>query len=137
MIVACLMLWAALDRRDIAERWPVTEELYDRIGLHIYRAGEGLMLADVRSEMKFDSGTMQLTVEGQIHNKTDKPQSVPNILAAAIGPDGKIMQSWQIDAPAATLAPDQSVPFSSEILAPQGTVVNINLHFIETDNNAS
>ena len=134
LIVACLFLWLAIDRRDIAESWPFMEGFYDRVGLHIFHAGEGLALVNVRSEMKFDSGTTQLTIEGEIHNKTDKPQSVPNILAAAIGPDGKVMQSWQIDAPAATLEPDQSVPFSSEIMAPQGTVVNINLHFIETNN---
>ena len=43
---------------------------------------------------------MQLTVEGQIHNDTDKIQPIPNIVAAAKGADGKLMQSWQIDAPA-------------------------------------
>lgn len=134
LVASILFLWLALDRRDIAERWPITESLYDRVGLHIYHAGEGLELLKVRSEMKFDGGTTQLTIEGEIRNKTDKPQSIPNLLAAAIGSDGKPIQSWQIEAPKATLAAGESVTFTSEIHAPQGTVVDINLHFIEPGN---
>ena len=84
LAASILFLWLALDRRDIARRWPITESLYDRVGLHIYHAGEGLELLKVRSEMKFDGGVTQLTIEGEIRNKTDKPQSIPNILAAAI-----------------------------------------------------
>ena len=134
VIAACILLWMAVDRREIAQKYPSMEAVYDRVGLHIYHAGEGLELQDVRSEMKFDGGTMQLSVEGKIHNKTDKPQSIPNLLAAAAGPSGAVMQSWQIDAPAATLAPGETKTFTSEIRAPQGTVANINLHFVEPDN---
>jgi len=128
---AFIVLWLAVDRRDIAQKHPWTEGFYDRIGLHIYHAGEGLNLQQVRSEMRFEDGIMQLAVEGQIHNDTDKPQPIPDILAAAIGPDDSVMQSWQIDAPAATVAPGESVPFSSQIHAPKGTVVAINMHFVE------
>jgi predicted Zn finger-like uncharacterized protein len=130
MTAAVLLLWLALDRRQITRDWPVTEKFYDRVGLHVYHAGEGLSLRQVRSEMRFEGGS-QLAVEGQVHNDTDKPQSIPDILAAAIGPDGKPMQSWQIDAPAATVGPGESVPFTSTIKAPQGNVTEINLHFIE------
>ena len=133
LVVAALMLLFAFDRKDIAERWPETEKLFDRVGLHIYHPGEGLSLRQVRSEMRFE-GETQLAVDGQVHNDTDKPQSIPPILAAAIGPDGKIMQSWQIDAPAAMVAPGGNVPFTSAIHAPQGTVTEINLHFVEPKN---
>jgi len=128
--LACCMLIIAVDRREIAHRWPQANKFYDAVGLHIYHIGEGLSLRQVRSEIRFE-GQSQLAVEGQIHNDTDKPQTIPPVLAAAIGPDGKIMQSWQIDPPAATLAPGESVPFTSEIHAPQGTVTEINLHFVE------
>jgi predicted Zn finger-like uncharacterized protein len=133
VVLAAFMLIFAIDRKDIAERWPATEKLYDGVGLHVYHVGEGLSLRQVRSEMQFE-GETQLAVEGQVHNDTDKPQSIPPVLAAAIGPDGKIMQSWQIDAPAATVAPGGSVAFTSSIHAPQGTVTEINLHFVEPKN---
>jgi len=131
LALALLLLWLALDRKDIAQNHPWTERFYDRIGLHIFHAGEGLTLEQVRSETRFEDGILQLAVEGQIHNSTDKPQPIPDILAAAIGPDDKVMQSWQIDAPAATVAAGESVSFASEIHSPKGMVVEINLHFIE------
>jgi predicted Zn finger-like uncharacterized protein len=133
LLLSFLLLWAALDRKEIARKHPWAERFYDRVGLHIYHAGEGLSLTQVRSELRFEDGILQLAVEGQIHNDTDKPQSVPDLLAAAIGPDDHVMQSWQIDAPAATVAPGASVPFSTEIHAPKGTVVEINLHFVEPE----
>ena len=128
-----MLLLLALDRRQITHEWPSTNAIYDRVGLHVYHAGEGLSLRQVRSEMRFEGG-MQLAVDGVVHNDTDKPQPIPDIMAAAIGPDGTSMQSWQIDAPAATVGPGESVPFTSEIHAPQGTVTEITLHFVETDN---
>jgi hypothetical protein len=41
------------------------------------------------------------------------------------------MQSWQIDAPAAKVAPGEALPFTSAIRAPKGTVIEVNLNFIE------
>jgi predicted Zn finger-like uncharacterized protein len=133
LVVSLSLLFFALDRKNIAMRWPSTEKIYDSVGLHVYHPGEGLSLRQVRSEMRFE-GETQLAVEGQVHNDTDKAQSIPPIVAAAIGPDGKIMQSWQIDAPAAMVEPGGSVPFTSAIHAPQGSVTEINLHFVEPKN---
>jgi predicted Zn finger-like uncharacterized protein len=134
VILALFLLVMALDRRDIASAFPVTESFYDRVGLHIYHSGEGLSLRDVRSEMRFEGGITKLVVEGVVFNDTKEPQPIPDILAAAIGPDSNIMQSWQIDAPAATVAPGEAVPFNSAINAPEGTVTQIHLHFIEPGN---
>ncbi len=129
---ACFaMLWLVLARRDIAQDHPWSERFYDRVGLHIYHVGEGLSLRQVRSETRFDGGILQLAVEGQVHNDTNKQQPIPDILAAAIGSDGKPMQSWQINAPAATVEPGESVSFNSEIHAPRSTTVEIRMHFIE------
>ena len=125
--------WFLLDRKEIAHRHPSLEKLYDRIGFHIYHAGEGLSLDQVRSEEQFDSGIMELMVTGQIRNDTAKTQVIPNLLATAVGADGKPMQRWQIDAPAAKVEPGASVSFASTIRAPQGTVVEVRLTFIEPE----
>jgi predicted Zn finger-like uncharacterized protein len=128
---ALVLLLLLLGRTIVAQIFPSTEGIYNSIGLHIYHLGEGLSLQQVRSEMQFEGGMTMLTINGVIHNETDKPQPVPNILAAAIGPDGKIMQSWQIDAPKAIVEPGQDIPLSSEIRAPKGAVVEITMNFIE------
>ncbi len=129
--IVVLMLWLIVDRQHIAHRWPATETIYDAIHLPIYYPGDGLEFDGVRSELKYDAGINKLILNGKIHNNTDKNHKVPNILAEAISSDGQIIQSWQIDAPAATLAPQQEVAFSSEMNAPKGSVVSINLNFVE------
>jgi predicted Zn finger-like uncharacterized protein len=130
--LALLLIWLILDRQHIARRWASLEPVYNAIGLYIYYPGDGLEFDEVRSELKFDAGITKLNLEGKIKNKTQKNQKVPPIVAQALGPDGHVIQSWQIDPPAATLAPEEGASFSSSINAPKGTVVNVNLNFAET-----
>jgi predicted Zn finger-like uncharacterized protein len=133
--IGLFLLWLIFDRQQIAQNRPLIEKLYDSLGLVIYHyGGEGLSFEQVRSELRFDGGIMKLTVEGKIRNTTSFVQEIPDILASAIGPDGKTMQSWQIGAPAFRVFPGESVPFRSSINAPKGTVVDMNLSFIEIKN---
>lgn len=130
VIILIILLILILCRQGIAGMWPRID-LYNAIGLHIAHSGEGLSLDNVRSELRYDSGIMKLVVEGKIHNGTPYIQEIPSINAVAIGADGKPIQSWQIDAPAPKLDPDETIAFQSTINAPQGTIDEINLSFIE------
>lgn len=132
--VIIMMGWFVFDRREIAGRWPALEMFYEKVGLHIYHFGEGLSLENVRSEMKYDGGIMMLTVDGTIYNGTKNEQEIPNILASAMGPDGNVLQSWQIDAPKASVAPGEGVKFQTSIAAPRDKVTEVNLNFIEKKN---
>ncbi len=131
VILGLFAVWFWLDRQEIAKMWPVLEGTYEKLGLHIYHPGEGLSLQQVRSELHGEDGIPMLIVEGKILNETPKTQQIPNLMAVAVGSDGKPMQSWQIDAPAATLNAAETVSFQSTIRSPKGTVVEINLSFIE------
>ncbi len=131
IVIVGLGLWLVLDRQSISKQWPRLEHIYDNIGLHIYYPGEGLTLMNVRSELKYEDGMMRLVTDGIISNTTDNTQKIPDLMAGAVGPGGEITQSWQIDAPAATVAPHGETPFHSMINAPKETVVNVNLNFIE------
>ena len=125
------LLWIVLGRRGIAASWPFMDKFYDAVGLHIYHYGEGLTFEQVRSELRYDGGITELWVEGKIRNGSQNVQDIPNILAAAIGADGKPIQSWQIDAPAIRVFSGEAMPFHSTIKAPEGTVTEINLSFVE------
>lgn len=127
-----LLVWFIVDRQHIARHWTFLEPAYNAIGLYIYYPGDGLEFDDVRSELKFDGGITKLVLDGKIKNKTKSIQKVPNIVADALGSDGMSIQSWQIDAPKATLGPEEEVTFSSSMNAPKGTVVNVTLNFTET-----
>jgi len=130
--IAFILIWLIFDRQHIAHKWSSMETFYNAIGLYIYYPGDGLEFNDVRSELKYDGGITRLILNGKIINKTKKNQKVPDIMAEALGPDGLAIQSWQINAPTATLAPDEEAVFTSSINAPKGTVVNVNLNFVET-----
>lgn len=132
-----MLLWLIFDRQNLAHRLPFLEPIYDAVGLYIYYPGDELEFDQVRSELKYDAGLTELVLTGKIKNKTDKKQKIPNITAAAIGSDGGTIQSWQIDAPTATLAPGEDVAFTSSIKAPKKTVVNVILNFAEIKDDKS
>jgi len=126
-----ILLWGIIDRDHIVKRWPEIEPLYDVVGLWITHPGDGLSLYNINSERRFEDGSMQLVVTGEIRNDTDEPQTVPNIQASAVGTDNEILHHWQIVAPATTLAPGVSVSFHSTIQAPATPVIEVNLSFSE------
>jgi hypothetical protein len=79
----------------------------------------------------YEGGMTKLLVEGKIRNKTPYVQEIPPIKVDAIGADGQIIQSWQIDPPASRVFDGEGVTFRSSINAPQGNVTEINLSFVE------
>jgi len=91
---------------------------------------EGYSMQDVHSERRFQDGSMQLTVEGELHFDGAKATETPDILVIAQGPNGNTIKKWRIDAPKDSLAPGEIVPFQSSVNTPEGTVVDINLSFV-------
>lgn len=134
-LFAVFAVWALttliVDRQHIARRWTFMTPLYNAVDLYIYYPGDELEFDEVKSELKFEGGITRLNLQGKVWNRTKNNQKVPNIIAQALGSDGHVIQSWQIDAPTATLAPHGEVDFSSSINAPKSNVVNINLNFAE------
>lgn len=115
----------------IVQRWPDLQRYYIALGLVTEAPAEKLVLRNVRSERRYMDGAMHLIVNGEIASQAKETQIVPTLLAEAIGPDGKVIQSWQIAPPQATLRHGDSAAFSSAILSPEGTVVEVNLSFVE------
>ncbi|MDD4616229.1 MAG: zinc-ribbon domain-containing protein [Alphaproteobacteria bacterium] len=92
---------------------------------------KGLVFRDVKSELKYDSGTMKLFVDGAIYNETEKKKAIPDIRAKALGPDRRTVQSWQVDSPAPELEPGKSVPFHTEVSTPmERTIEDVSLDFV-------
>jgi len=133
--LATLALSAALiivlARKPIIEHWPEMQDYYMRLGLIAADLPEKLVLKNIYSERRYMDGAMHLVVTGSIFNQADKTQVVPALLVEAVGPGGQMIQSWHIKPPAATLDPSATVPFFSAIISPEGTIVEVNLSFIE------
>jgi predicted Zn finger-like uncharacterized protein len=70
---------------------------------------------------RLESGNELLTVTGRVINPTRKSQPVPPLRAQLKTKQGKVVYSWTIAPPAASLAPGESKSFNSaEVSVPPG-----------------
>ena len=128
------LLWPILDREPIVKAIPELRGFYNALHLYIKRSGEGLVFDQVQSDLRYDGGTMWLHIDGVIRNDTSELQLIPNIKARALGPDRHIIQSWWVEAPAATIDAGGQVPFHTQIAAPmQRTIESVYLEFYAQD----
>lgn len=136
-LLGYLILWFIVDRQDIVARWPTLESYYEDMGLHIQHLGEGLLVKDVRSELRYDGGAVALVIEGRIENQQAVPVLVPALKATPIGVDGSPIDSWVIEPPIPQLGEHKSVAFQTSIKAPKDTVSSVKLVFIEPSHEQS
>lgn len=115
----------------IIQYWPHMQTSYVMLGLAEDPLKDNLVLHNIVSERRYSDGAMQLFVTGEIHSNAEKRQVIPSLSVEALGPDGRIIESWRIAPPKATIDPNTTVPFTSSTIAPEGTVVEVNLSFTE------
>ncbi len=136
ILFAALVAYSVVKRQDIAKSFPILRAAYDTLGFRAGPSWDGLVFSDVKSELRYDSGTMKLFVDGIIRNTTSEVQKIPSIKARARGADGSVIQSWSLDPPAATIDPDASVAFHTEVATPmEHTIEDVNLEFYHRDDN--
>jgi predicted Zn finger-like uncharacterized protein len=100
-------------REQVVHLWPPANLLYKTAGLEVLPPGAGLQLQNSRSEQRQEGGATILVVEGQIVNVSDRPQKVPRVKATALDSRQKPLQTWIIDASAASLQPGEIATFFS------------------------
>jgi hypothetical protein len=130
-VVGLLASGFVLERQPIAKALPGLKGVYKAMGLSLPVDWEGLIFEEVKSELKYDSGTMRLYVDGTIHNTTPDIKIIPDIRARALGADKSVIQSWWVDAPAPTLDPDGRISFHTEVASPmERTIEDVSLDFM-------
>lgn len=134
--LAGMVLLPFVMRHQMVKAYPAMRMIYDSLGFKIVPLWDGLVFSDVKSELRYDSGTMRLFVAGKITNSTSDVRILPSIKARARGADGTVIQSWSLEPPAATIGPDASVPFHTEVATPmEHTIEDVNLEFYHRDEN--
>jgi len=134
IVICAIVIWPIMDRQQIMVVMPQLTGLYEFFHLTASHSAGGLIFDQVKSELKYDSGMMHLVVDGVIHNMTPEMQFIPNIKAQALGPDGRVIQSWWIPAPAATIAASSDLPFHTEVNASmKQTIEDVYLEFHAQD----
>jgi len=85
-----------------AERWLAADE-----------ASSALALTGAGSRSRLASGNEMLEIHGEIVNRTDETQRVPQIRAQLKDAQGRIVYSWTFSPPAAELGPRARVTFNN------------------------
>lgn len=85
-----------------AERWLPADE-----------AADALALTGTGSRSRLASGNEMLEIRGEIVNRTDETQRVPQIRAQLKDAQGRIVYSWSFSPPAAELGPRARVTFNN------------------------
>lgn len=119
VVVAILALIAAL---AAALFWLAAPPSWQaRIGIGSAAASPLALVTTHMDRQKLPSGNELLTVTGRVINPSGSEQAVPPIQAQLKAPGGKVVYSWTIAPPAASLAPGASASFNSaEVNVPAG-----------------
>jgi hypothetical protein len=133
-LIGGVVIWPLIYREPIVKAIPSLRGFYETFGLYIAHSGKGLIFDQVKSELRYDGGTMKLFVDGVVHNTTTDTQFIPDIRARALAPDKSIIQSWWVPAPAVTVGGGEDIPFHTEIVSPmQHTIEDVYLEFYAED----
>jgi len=91
---------------------------------------DGLFFDEVKSELRYDGGTMKLFVDGVIGNATETTKELPDIRARALGVDRREVQRWLVESPPRTIKPGEQIPFHTEVATPmERTIDDVHLEF--------
>ncbi|MBI1273876.1 MAG: hypothetical protein GC131_07315 [Alphaproteobacteria bacterium] len=135
VLIFALMLSAGLffvyGRSTIVIWFPGMVETYNGMGLRVGELGAGLVIRNIRSEQRLESGAMMLALDGEVVNGAAYMQSVPIIQASALGTDNKPVAIWEMFANPIRLEPGGVATFSSTVRYPEATVVEVTLAFTE------
>ncbi len=120
-----------LSSATAALAWFGSPQLLARLGLPIAEGEVPLLLQVPRTPVPrlLPNGNALLPVSGRIVNPTDSAQPVPDILAEVRDVHGRVVYSWTIPRPAATVAARGTLAFeSAAVNAPKGAAA-LNLSF--------
>lgn len=115
-------------REPLVHVWPPANLLFETVGMPVLPPGAGLVLQNPRSEQRQENGATVLVVEGQIVNNSNREQPVPRVRAIAMDSHQQSIQTWVIDASAASLQPGEIATFFSTQKDP-GPVAMLKLTF--------
>ena len=103
-------------RNHVVEAWPRTASIYRSVGLDVNRFG--VELVNVAAKRSFDGTTPVLTVTGSAINKSKARRTSPQVRVSLRDEKGKEIHSWNDSLGVPFIAPGETVPFTSRIVAP-------------------
>ncbi len=109
---------AVWQQDEIIKRWPVTEQLYDLVGLTGPPLHELFQVIDTKLSTSNQGGASVLTVEGKLLNSTSQEQVLPTMEAVIYDKRRVTLRRWPIEVPAVRLTPGERFEFRTELKNP-------------------
>ncbi|MEA1675441.1 zinc-ribbon domain-containing protein [Nitrospirillum sp. BR 11163] len=120
----------AVERDAVVAAWPAAARLYDTFGFGVEPPGTGLEMVDSKTEFRDVEGTSMLFVDITVQNKSDRQRDVPDLMASALGADGKPFQRWRMQPKARRLFPGEKTVYHGNIVEKGGQAAQIRPEFV-------
>lgn len=104
---------AYLWRQAVVAQWPDARELYASVGIEVSILGEGLELSNITFVRQTIDGQAVLVVHGEIFNKTQATQPVPNLLATLRTERNQWLFDWVFRIDKTDLEPGETAAFTT------------------------
>ncbi|MFZ5792573.1 MAG: MJ0042-type zinc finger domain-containing protein [Pseudomonadota bacterium] len=104
---------AYLWRQSVVAQWPQARDLYASVGIEVPILGEGLELSNVTFVRQTIDGEPVLVVHGEIFNKTQTKQPLPNLLATLRTEKNQWLFDWVFKIDKAELEPGETTTFTT------------------------
>lgn len=131
LVLVVIALGVAIaERETVMARFPETKAIYGAVGFATPQLGAGLAIVDETCARGTQDGQPVLTCEGKLRNNTKYQQRVPGLRGVLLDAGGRELQSWPFSVSTPTLAPNQSVPFRTEVRQPASAATEWRVIFV-------
>ncbi|MBB6254073.1 hypothetical protein FHS74_004656 [Nitrospirillum iridis] len=120
----------AVGRDAVVEAWPAAARLYEALGFGMEPPGTGLEMVDSKTEFRDVEGTSMLFIDITVENKSDRQRDVPDLMASALGADGKPFQRWRMQPKVRRLFPGEKTVYHGNIVEKGGQAAKILPEFV-------
>ena len=105
-------------RSRIIETWPQTKRVYDLIGGLVNTSSTTLDVGNLKIVHQPVAGMEVLVLQGEITNRSPRPQAVPALRATLFDADDKGIMDWTFAGDDAVLQPGETGRFRTRAISP-------------------
>jgi predicted Zn finger-like uncharacterized protein len=135
VIFAGFLAGLVVFRDGIVQAWPRSASVYRMVGLDVNRFG--VQFVNVGAKRSFDGTTPVLTVTGQAINRGAETRHAPRLRVSLRDEKGKEVGSWEDDLDVPSIAPGQTINFTTVKMSPPLDTFDLSVTFAPKEGEAA
>lgn len=125
-VLAGILLIFLYMPNDIAQVWPESASLYEKLGMEVNTVGFKIIASHTQ---ELDKTVPVIAIKGQIINETDRDRIVPKVRLAVRDQSGKEIYHWTVLADQQHLGPHGQGTFSARLESPPAEAADLEVRF--------